>query len=170
MKMLPHQFDTNLIEASRLYKKYARAVFPQSAKKCEIFFGTFAHIFHKCKTAFNSSVFYLHKRETTFNFSVFYLHKRETTFNFSVCFLLEPHKLQKVSDLQRDDLLVFEITCQITEKIDLQHGTMTFFSFWRSVFCSITKPQLRHFCKNFRTLLHFLRRLCSRENSEGTQY
>ena len=90
MKMLPHQFDNYLIEASRLYKKYARAVFPLSAKKCEIFFGIFAHIFHKCKTAFNSGVFYLHKREATFN--------------FGVCFLLEPHKLQKVSDLQRDDM------------------------------------------------------------------
>ena len=46
MKMLPDQFDNYLIEASRLYKKYARAVFPLRAKKCEIFFGIFAHIFH----------------------------------------------------------------------------------------------------------------------------
>ena len=90
MKMLPDQFDNCFIEASRLYKKYARAVFPLSAKKCEILFGIFAHIFHKCKTEFNSGVFYLHKRETTFN--------------FGVCFLLEPHNMQKVSDLQRYDM------------------------------------------------------------------
>ena len=90
MKMLPDQFGNYLIEASRLYKKYARAVFPLSAKKCETFFGIFAHIFHKCKTEFNSGVFYLHKRETTFN--------------FGVCFLLEPHKMQRVSDLQRYDM------------------------------------------------------------------
>ena len=104
MKMLPDQSDNYLIEASRLYKKYARAVFPLSAKKCEIFFGIFAHIFHKCKTAFNSSVLYLHKREMTFN--------------FGVCFLSEPQKLQKVSDLHHDDLFFFfEIACQITEKL-----------------------------------------------------
>ena len=90
IKMLPDQFDNYLVEASRLYKKYARAAFPLSAKTCEIFFGIFAHIFHKCKTAFNSGVFCLFKRETTFN--------------FGVCFLFDPHKLQKVSDLQRDDM------------------------------------------------------------------
>ena len=91
--MLPDQSENYLIEASRLYKKYARAVFPLSAKKCEEFFGIFAHIFHKCKTAFNSSVFYLHKRETRFN--------------FGVCFSSEPQKLQKVSDLQHNDLFFF---------------------------------------------------------------
>ena len=115
MKMLPDQSDNYLIEASRLYKKYARAVFPLSAKKCEIFFGIFAHIFHKCKTAFNSSVLYLHKREMTFN--------------FGVCFLSEPQKLQKVWNLHHDDLFFFEIACQITEKIGLLHGMMTFFFF-----------------------------------------
>ena len=94
MKMLPDQFGNYLIEASRLYKKYARAVFPLSAKKCETFFGIFAHIFHKCKTEFNSGVFYLHKRETTFN--------------FGVCFLLEPHKMQRVSDLQRYDMFFWD--------------------------------------------------------------
>ena len=51
MKMLPDQSDNYLIEVSRLYKKYARAVFPLSAKKCKIFFGIFAHIFHKCKNS-----------------------------------------------------------------------------------------------------------------------
>ena len=91
--MLPDQSENYLIEASRLYKKYARAVFPLSAKKCEEFFGIFAHIFHKCKTAFNSSVFYLHKRETRFN--------------FGICFSSEPKKLQKVSDLQHDDIFFF---------------------------------------------------------------
>ena len=91
--MLPDQSENYLIEASRLCKKYARAVFPLSAKKCEEFFGIFALIFHKCKTAFNSSVFYLHKRETRFN--------------FGVCFSSEPQKLQKVSDLQHDDLFFF---------------------------------------------------------------
>ena len=49
MKMLPDQSDNYLIEASRLYKKYARAVFPLSAKKCKIFFGIFAHIFPSAK-------------------------------------------------------------------------------------------------------------------------
>ena len=61
----------------------------------------------------------------------------------------------------------FEIACQITEKIGLQHGTMIFFSFWRSVFCSITKPKLRHFRKSFRTLSHFFRHLRSRGKLRG---
>ena len=103
MKMLPDQFDSYLIEASRLYKKYARAVFPLSAKTCEIFFGIFAHIFHKCKTVFNSGVFYLHKHETTFN--------------FGICFLSQPHKLQKVSDLQRDDLFFLKSVDKSQKKL-----------------------------------------------------
>ena len=46
MKMLPDQSDNYLIEASRLYKKYARAVFPLSAKKCETF-SVFLHTFFR---------------------------------------------------------------------------------------------------------------------------
>ena len=114
MKMLQDQFGNYLIEASRLYKKYARAVFPLSAKKCETFFGIFAHIFHKCKTEFNSGVFYLHKRETTFN--------------FGVCFLLESTKCREYQICSAMTCF-FEIACQITEKVGLQHNTMTFFFF-----------------------------------------
>ena len=38
-------------------------VFPIRAKKCKIFSGIFAQIFHKCKTAFNSNVFHFEKQK-----------------------------------------------------------------------------------------------------------
>ena len=105
------------------------AVFPKSAKKCEMFSGIFAQIFHKCETACNSGVFRFEKRETVLNSSVFLFFlfvwrcamtifaKAESTLIGSRCddlffFLKSPCKWQKIPGLRRDDLF-FEITCVV---------------------------------------------------------
>ena len=87
----------------------------KKCKKCEIFAGILAEIFHKCKMAFNCRVFRFGKGETTFNLGAFF------------CGVAMSGAITRKTQKAAVCVFFFEITLQVHRKY-LICNAMTFFA------------------------------------------